>query len=183
MQKPTSKWSGQSWGKIILKQKLPSINICMNSLRLPYSSCGLPALSLTVPLSLCIPPRCLLFWLFLATYLTLMYSQARTHTRTQTHRAHEYTQSLRCCSCAGQGNRSNAASAFLYLKSAFIWQQYYHRHGCFDSDLTAAETLWATHTANKQSHPRPAHPLRDTRTHTTHEYLQILCSWSRQFAW
>lgn len=71
-----------------------------------------------------------------------------THTyvlKKHTQYMNTHRESLRSCSCRNQPDRSNAASAFLNLKSAFIWQShtilsqtwlFWHW-----SELAATETL------------------------------------------
>lgn len=90
-----------------MKKKI--INCCVF---LSFFSPAVTSLPFLWLLSFFIPPRCLLFWLFLATYLTLIYSQ--------THKIRKHTgkHAERACT-AHQGDKASAASAFFIFKVSF----------------------------------------------------------------
>ncbi len=80
------------------------------------------------PRPLSVSPSVFLYPSTLSSILAFLGHLPHTYVLWNTHTPHLKThrdtsgRRLCCWSCVNQGNGSNAASAFLYLKSAFIWQ-------------------------------------------------------------
>lgn len=155
-----------------MKKKI--INCCVF---LSFFSPAVTSLPFLWLLSFFIPPRCLLFWLFLATYLTLIYSQ--------THKIRKHTgkHAERACT-AHQGDKASAASAFFIFKVSFCLKT---ALSCFfqtqlNIDVNSPPPLSSEQLTNKKKNKNKTSHTRCEQT-TTHEHLQILCSRSRQFWW